>query len=85
MELLWVTLDGSGSKPFSWFFLKLQTDNLECAEVLLAFRADPNALNRDGATPLDVASAQRAPVYLKNTQRQTSRDWTYVSTQHSMG
>ena len=59
MELLWVTLDGSGSKPFSWFFLKLQTDNLECAEVLLAFRADPNALNRDGATPLDVASALR--------------------------
>jgi hypothetical protein len=74
--------DREGNTPLH---IAVKTDNLECAEVLLAFRADPNALNRNGATPLDVATAQRAPVYLKTTQRQTSRDWTYVATQHSMG
>lgn len=57
---------------------------MECAKVLLAFRAELNAVNGDGDTPLDVvAAANRAPVFLKTTLRQTSEDWTYMSTEYS--
>ena len=57
----------------------LQVDSVECAKVLLAFGADPNLHDREERTPLDVATVQRRPVYLKSVvQRQSlTTSWTY--------
>ena len=59
-----------------------QLESVECVKVLLTFGADTSCTDREERTPLDVATINRKPVFLKSiVKRQSSgASWTFIST-----